>query len=118
MKTISLLILLLASVSAGAQTSLSVAEEIIEEMQAVIEQKEQTPTYVIMYVYPPEWYNLELVVAQVKRIADKYPDVKFLSQWERNEKTNDYACLLSVNGKILSVKYQPENIEVLFYCAL
>lgn len=119
MKTTALLILLLAAFAANAQDTRAIAYEIIDETSAIIEQRTTSGNDLMLYTYPPSFYNLELIVQDVKTILKKHTQTVYVrSTWEKMKDKDTYSTIIDVNNKLLVIQYEPQTGQLFFFCYL
>lgn len=119
MKKTLTFIFLLAALIANAQDTRAIAYEIIDETSAIIEQRTTTGNDLMLYTYPPSFYNLELIVQDVKNVLKEHTDNVFVrSTWEKIKDKDTYSMYIDVNNKLLVLHYEPNTGLLLFYCFL
>lgn len=119
MKKTLTFILLLAALIANAQDTRAIAYEIIDETSAIIEQRTTTGNDLMLYTYPPSFYNLELIVQDVKNVLKEHTDNVFVrSTWEKIKDKDTYSTIIDVNNKLLVIQYEPQTGQLLFFCFL
>ena len=103
---------------ASAQFQIEYVEEfftqrIINDMDAVIDKRQEVGKHMVIWVNVPSYYNFDLIRSRISRIIRSYNDIEMITSWEKQE-GETYVLGVLVDDKIMIIAWSIETDSLIF----
>lgn len=103
---------------ASAQFQIEYVEEfftqrIINDMDAVIDKRQEVGKHMVIWVNVPSYYNFDLIRSRISRIIRSYNDIQMITSWEKQE-GETYVLGVLVDDKIMIIAWSIETDSLIF----
>jgi len=103
---------------ASAQFQIEYVEEfftqrIINDMDAVIDKRQEMGEHMVIWANVPSYYNFDLVRSRISRIIRSYNDIQMITSWEKQE-GETYVLGVLVDDKIMIIAWSIETDSLIF----
>ena len=103
---------------ASAQFQIEYVEEfftqrIINDMDAVIDKRQEMGKHMVIWANVPSYYNFDLVRSRISRIIRSYNDIQMITSWEKQE-GETYVLGVLVDDKIMIIAWSIETDSLIF----